>query len=158
MMEYFTYKKIKKHQTEKKAKDGEQTPVISEEDEHFLTRVISAEGTPPPLPERPQFGAEAGDSTNNHAQMVVHDSNGTAEGNGTTEPVLDKEPTKNKGKGKEKENEKHTEKDSKKNSSRFSFLARTLTKKVCSHLNPNSSIHTDKPSTRTKKTSPPNQS
>ncbi|KAE9370693.1 hypothetical protein N431DRAFT_412312 [Stipitochalara longipes BDJ] len=131
MMEYFTYKKIKKHQAEKKAKDGEQTPVISEEDEHFLTRVISAEGTPPPLPERPQFGPEAGDSTNNQAQMVVHDGNGTAEGNGTTEPALDKQPTKDKGKEKEKEkeNEKHTEKDGKKTSSRFSFLARTLTKK-----------------------------
>ena len=99
-MEYFTYKKIKKHQAEKRAKDGEQTPVISEEDEHFLTRVISAEGTPPPLPERPQFGPEAGDSTNNQAQMVVHDGNGTAEGNGTTEPALDKQATKDKGKGK----------------------------------------------------------
>ncbi|PMD46536.1 hypothetical protein L207DRAFT_507449 [Hyaloscypha variabilis F] len=127
MMEYFTYKKIKKHQAEKRAKDGEQTPVISEEDEHFLTRVISAEGTPPPLPERPQFGPEAGDSTNNQAQMVVHDGNGPAEGNGTTEPALDKQATKDKGKG--KESEKHTEKDGKKTSSRFSFLARTLTKK-----------------------------
>jgi hypothetical protein len=42
MMEYFTYKKIKKNQAEKHAKEGSQTPVISEEDEHFLTRVISA--------------------------------------------------------------------------------------------------------------------
>ena len=129
-MEYFTYKKIKKHQAEKRAKDGEQTPVISEEDEHFLTRVISAEGAPPPLPDRPSFGPEAGDSTNNQAQMVVHDGNGTAqpEGNGTTEPVLDKEATKDKGKGKE------NEKPNNKKSNRFSFITRNLTKKVSSPL------------------------
>ena len=122
MMEYFTYKKVKKHQAEKRAEEGEQTPIISEEDEHFLTRVISAEGTPPPLPERPHFGPEAGDSTNNQAQMVVHD------GNGTTEHAVEKQATKENHKGKGKENEKH---DGKK-ASRFAFLARSLTKKVSS--------------------------
>ncbi|PMD25738.1 hypothetical protein NA56DRAFT_676886 [Hyaloscypha hepaticicola] len=132
MMEYFSYKKIKKHQAEKNAEEGVQSPVISEEDEHFLTRVISAEGTPPPLPDRPSFGPEAGDSTNNQAQMVVHDGNGTAqpEGNGTTEPVLDKEATKDKGKGKE------NEKPNNKKSHRFSFITRNLTKKKKDGLSP----------------------
>jgi hypothetical protein len=141
MMEYFTYKKIKKHQAEKNAKEGVQSPVISEEDEHFLTRVISAEGTPPPLPDRPSFGPEAGDSTNNQAQMVVHDGNGTAEpeGNGTTEPVLDKEPVKDKGKGKGKENEKSNAKKS----NRFSFITRSLTRKVRSPLYRRRSIPTN---------------
>ena len=122
MLEYFTYKKVKKHQAEKAARKGEQTPVINEEDENFLSRVISAEGTPPPLPDRPRFGPEAGDSTDNQAQMVIHDRNGA------TEPHLEKEKTKDKGKG--KENMRHGEKDGKKNSTRFSFLQRTFTKKV----------------------------
>jgi hypothetical protein len=141
MMEYFTYKKIKKHQTEKNAKEGVQSPVISEEDEHFLTRVISAEGTPPPLPDRPLFGPEVGDSTNNQAQMVVHDGNGTAEpeGNGATEPVLDKELPKDKGKGKENEKPNH------KKSNRFSFITRNLTKKVSSHLYRRHPIPTNTP-------------
>ncbi|KAH8745985.1 hypothetical protein BGZ57DRAFT_918052 [Hyaloscypha finlandica] len=134
MMEYFTYKKVKKHQTEKKAKDGEQTPVISKEDENFLTRVISAEGTPPPLPERPSFGPETGDSTNNQAQMVVHDGNGATEParNDTTKLAVEKQETKQKDKGKGKENEKHNDKKA----SRFSFLARSLTKKKKEDLNP----------------------
>jgi hypothetical protein len=128
MLEYFTDKKVKKHQTEKKAQAGVQTPVISEDDENFLGRIISAEGIPPPLPDRPRLGPEAGDSTNNDAQMVVHD------GNGTTEPDLDKEKTKDKGKG--KENEKPAGKDAKKTSSRFSFLHRSSNKKVSSTFGP----------------------
>jgi hypothetical protein len=154
MMEYFAYKKVKKHQAEKRAAEGEQTPIISEEDEHFLTRVISAEGTPPPLPERPRFGPEAGDSTNNQAQMVVHDGNGLTEsaGNGTTEPVIEKRETKIKDKGKGKENEKH---DGKK-ASRFVLLARSLTKKVSSFPGPNFSIPTNSP--RKRNTSLPKQS
>jgi hypothetical protein len=121
MLEYFTYKKVKKHQAEKHAKEGSQTPVINEEDEHFLTRVISAEGTPPPLPVRPQLGAEAGDSTNNKAQMVVHG------GDATSEPAHDGPKTQDKGKG--KETEKPTQKDAKK-ISRLSLLARTISKRV----------------------------
>lgn len=54
MLEYFTYKKVKKHQAEKKAEEQIQRPLITEEDENFLTRIVSAEGTPPPLPERPR--------------------------------------------------------------------------------------------------------
>jgi hypothetical protein len=154
MMEYFTYKKVKKHQTEKKAKDGEQTPVISKEDENFLTRVISVEGTPPPLPERPSFGPETGGSTNNQAQMVVHDGNGATEpaGNDTTKLAVEKQETKQKDNVKGKENEKHNDKKA----SRFSFLARSLTKKVSSCPGPNFSIPTNSP--RKKKTSTPNQS
>jgi hypothetical protein len=148
-MEYFTYKKAKKHQAEKKAKAGVQSPVISEEDENFLGRIISAEGTPPPLPERPRFGPEAGDSTNNHAQIVVHD------GNGTTEPPLDKENTKDKGKG--KENEKHAEKDAKPKSSRFSFLRRSSAKKVSSYSR-SQALNSQLTRSRTRKASPQNQS
>lgn len=144
-MEYFTHKKIKKHQAEKRAKEGVQSPVLSEEDENFLGRVISAEGTPPPLPERPRFGPEAGDSTNNEAQMVVHD------GNGTTEAPRDKNTTKDKGKG--KENEKH---NGKKTSSRFSFLHRSGTKKVSS--SPGRSFSIQANNSRIRTISPPNQS
>ncbi|PQE22837.1 ring-like domain-containing protein [Rutstroemia sp. NJR-2017a BBW] len=69
MLEYFTYKKVKKHRDENRASasntptattpstpaphfDNPASPVLTEEDEHFLHRFISAEGTPPPLPER----------------------------------------------------------------------------------------------------------
>lgn len=111
MLEYFTYKKLKKHQAEKKGKASAPTtpsvpaPVITAEDEHFLERIISAEGPPPPLPERPRHEElpEAGDSTGNAAQVVVHDK-------------------KDKGKG--KENERPAVK-----TNRFSFLHRNGTKK-----------------------------
>jgi len=131
MLEYFSYKKIKKHQAERKSaastpsaepssKAAEtkkteaavqtppahvQSPILSEEDAYFLERVVSAEGTPPPLPTRPPHEdlPEAGDSTGNTAQVVVSD------------------------KGKGKENEKPVDKKK----SRFSFLNRSGTKKVC---------------------------
>jgi hypothetical protein len=112
MLEYFTYKKVKKHQAEKKAERGVQTPILNEEDENFLERVISAEGTPPPLPERPhEVGPEAGDLTGNDSQIVAHNGG----------PV--DEEHKGKGKGNEKP------KDTKK-SSRFSILSRVGTKKA----------------------------
>ncbi|KAG9231690.1 hypothetical protein BJ875DRAFT_468726 [Amylocarpus encephaloides] len=83
MLEYFTYKKVKKHQHEKKPRGkGRETlvqtppPLLNEEDERFLERIMSAEGTPPPLPARPTLGAEAGDVTGNVSQMVVHDKEG----------------------------------------------------------------------------------
>ncbi len=121
-MEYFAYKKVKKHQAEKKAEAGLQSPLLTEEDEHFLQRVVSAEGTPPPLPERPHgLGREAGDSSGNAAQMVVHDSNTTAEEG-------HRRSSKDKGKG--KENEQDAEKEEKK-PGRFAFLRRAGTKKVC---------------------------
>ena len=115
MLEYFSYKKIKKHQAEKKAETGVQTPILNKEDENFLERVISAEGTPPPLPERPHgVGPEAGDSTGNDSQMVAHNGG----------PFDEKH--KDKGKGKENEKPKDTKK-----SNRFSFLSRAGTKKAC---------------------------
>lgn len=115
MLEYFTYKKVKKHQAEKRAKEETQSPLLDEEDERFLTRIVSAEGTPPPLPERPHgLGVEAGDSTGNKSQMVVHDGR------------EDENHHKDKGKGKESEK---PDRDPKK-SNRFSFLRRSGTKKV----------------------------
>lgn len=146
MLEYFSYKKIKKHQAEKKAStpstpshvekekekhhsppaSPEPTPLLSEEDVNFLTRVVSAEGTPPPLPERPlDWMPEAGNSTNNDAQMVVHDRNDIAAEEDTT-----KRNKQDKGKG--KETEKVEDKDAKK-AGRFSFITRSLTKKVCTN-------------------------
>ena|SRR6187402_1495849 len=132
MMEYFTYKKVKKHQAEKKAQAGLQSPLLNEEDANFLTRIVSAEGTPPPLPERPHgLPSEAGDSIGNNAQLVVHDGNDTVP---MEEPEEHKH--KDKGKGKGKGNEKPTEKDGKKPTlaSRFAFLHRSGTKKVFSSL------------------------
>ncbi|KAG4423847.1 hypothetical protein IFR04_002992 [Cadophora malorum] len=118
MMEYFAYKKVKKHQAEKKAAEGKQSPLLDEKDETFLRRVISAEGTPPPLPARPQDLAEAGNFSGNASQMVVHDGNTVAE-------EEHRRSLKDKGKGKEKE---HVEVEAKK-PGRFSFLSRVGTKK-----------------------------
>lgn len=113
MLEYFTYKKVKKHQADKLEKG--QTPVLDEEDEHFLKRVISAEGTPPPLPERPSWqGTEAGDASRNRNQIAVRDGS------------EDKSGGDHVNKGKSKENEKTEQK-----TKRMSFLQRTFTKKVC---------------------------
>lgn len=121
-MEYFTYKNVKKHQAEKRARERKQEPVLNEEDENFLERIVSAEGTPPPLPQRPSWsGVEAGDSQNK-SQMTVHDGR-----------VDDSNDHKHKDKGKGKEN-KENEKDAKK-TSRFSFLNRSGTKKACPILN-----------------------
>lgn len=121
MLEYFTYKNIKKHRDDKRAEIQVQTPLLNDEDEHFLERIVSAESTPPPLPERPHgLGPEAGDPTGNTSQMVVHDGEAQAQ----EENIL---PDK-KGKGKEKEHTRTAEKDKKK-ASRFSFL-RKASKKV----------------------------
>lgn len=50
-------------------------PLINPEDENFLGRVISAEGTPPPLPDRPAWitNPVVGDSKANNSQMVILD-------------------------------------------------------------------------------------
>jgi hypothetical protein len=117
MLEYFTYKKVKKHQAEKRAQAETQSPLLDDEDERFLTRIVSAEGTPPPLPERPHgLGVEAGDSAGNASQMVVHD--GREDGH--------HHDHKDKGKVREEE------KPEAKKSNRFSFLRRSSTKKVIS--------------------------
>jgi hypothetical protein len=115
MPEYFTLKKAKKHQAEKLAVADVQSPVLTEEDENFLERIVSAEGTPPPLPERPHvLNPEAGDSTDNAAQMVVHDEPGTK-----ADAKTEDKAEKHRGKGKEKVKDKD-----KKKSNRFSFLHR----------------------------------
>ena len=122
MMEYFAVKKLRKHQAEKRAQAGVQSPVLDQEDEKFLQRIVSAEGTPPPLPERPHgLGMEAGDPTGNTSQMVVHD------GSGVAQETEKQDNHKDKGKGKEKDGKK---------SNRLSFIQRTFTKKVMSSLRP----------------------
>ncbi|KAI9050552.1 hypothetical protein LZ554_005713 [Drepanopeziza brunnea f. sp. 'monogermtubi'] len=132
MLEYFTSKKVKKHEAEKKAEAGLLSPLISEEDEHFLERIVSAEGTPPPLPERPRaLGPEAGDSTGNAAQVVVHEGNDTAE---------EEKRRSSKDKGKGKEIEKDAEKEKK--PGRFSFLHRSGTKKNKDALKADSTVVT----------------
>jgi hypothetical protein len=69
MLEYFTHKKIKRHQ-EKTPKSEE--PVLNQEDQDFLHRITSqVEGTPPPLPERTQDLPIAGEATGNDAQLVL---------------------------------------------------------------------------------------
>jgi hypothetical protein len=137
MLEYSTYKKAKKHQAEKRAKAEVQSPVLTEEDENFLGRIVSAEGTPPALPERPHvLNPEAGDPTNNDAQMVVHDEPGTkaeAEGQTKTEEKAEKHRGKGKGKGKENVQDKD-----KKKSHRFSFLHRS--KKPDDSLKPTTDV------------------
>ena len=66
-MEYFSYKKAKKHQD---TAEKSEAPVLNDEDEAFLQRITS-EGTPPPLPERPQDLAEAGSTRGNDAQVAL---------------------------------------------------------------------------------------
>jgi len=114
MLEYFTYKKVKKHQVEKKAHENKQLPLLDEDDERFLTRVVSAESTPPPLPERP-YGlvVEAGNSS----QAVVHDG-----GDSSVKDNDIEKPNKNA-----------------KKANRFSFLLRHGTKKD-KNLTPNKVI------------------
>ncbi|KAI9843598.1 MAG: hypothetical protein M1838_002530 [Thelocarpon superellum] len=71
MLEYFTYKKVKKHRQEKAARANSpapQKPVLSPTDEQFLQRVVSEDEPPPPLPERPPV-LVAGDPTDNDQQV-----------------------------------------------------------------------------------------
>jgi len=80
MLEYFTYKKVKKHQAEKRARESSQSrkakPVLSAEDESFLQRIVS-EGTPPPLPERPiALNPEIVIDTENGAQLESSNGKG----------------------------------------------------------------------------------
>ena len=71
MLEYFTYKKIKKHKEEKarekkatedlireqkgKAPEEPRNVVLAPDDESFLEALISADGPAPPLPPRPEL-------------------------------------------------------------------------------------------------------
>jgi hypothetical protein len=133
MLEYFTHKKVKKHQAEKRSgsHSHEPSPLLDDDDEHFLKRVISAEGTPPPLPERPHgLGVEAGDYSENASQMVVHDGRPSND----TRTSSEGHHRHHKDKGKGKEQEKDSEKSEAKKSNRLSFLQRTFTKKVSSPI------------------------
>lgn len=126
MMEYFTYKKIKKHQAEKKAKEGEQTPVLKQEDEDFLQRIVSAEGTPPPLPERPVILNPEILEPGIDAQLAADkDSPAGEKPKASVERSRSKGKDKNKDKGKGKEKEKSDEKDGKK-PSRWSTVYRKV--------------------------------
>jgi hypothetical protein len=137
MLEYFTHKKAKKDQVETKASQtqvrtpspGGPSPLLNEEDVNFLERIVSAEGTPPPLPDRPDgwvsgVGMEAGDSTGNQAQILTRGGNLTAPEQTPEHHHL----WHNKGKG--KENESASQDTAEKKPGRLTLLARSLTKKV----------------------------
>jgi hypothetical protein len=133
MQEHFLYKKVKKHQAEKRAEAQVQSPVLTEEDENFLERIVSAEGTPPALPERPRvLNPEAGDPTNNDEQMTVYNEPGTKPETKPEAKAVEK-AGKHKGKGKENVNDKD-----KKKSNRFSFLRRS--KKSNDGLKPTTNV------------------
>lgn len=66
-MEYFNLKKAKHHQNHAETAEA---PVLNDEDEAFLQRITS-EGTPPPLPVRPQDLAVAGETKGNDAQIAL---------------------------------------------------------------------------------------
>lgn len=113
MLEYFNLKKLKRHQAEKHAKDENapepiQSPVLSEEDEHFLERMVSEEGPAPPLPERPHFlnpeiATEAGDSTSNDAQVAVRgDPTAEVKSHESNDDIRKSENISDKGKKKSK--------------------------------------------------------
>lgn len=106
-MEYFHINKLRKpHDHQEKS----EAPVLSEEDEAFLHRIAS-EGTPPPLPERPQDLPVAGETIGNNAQIALFndaqniplpDVPDTPDENVSTEGEKS-----GKGKEKEKETTKH---------------------------------------------------
>jgi hypothetical protein len=137
MLEYFTYKKYKKHEEKKHSRepsrehherrDGPEaatssrraerteagSPVLSEDDENFLRRVVSEEGTPPPMPPRPvvlneaelQRGidSEPYDTTTGHEHHRRSRSFSKDHG---LEQTATRTSTKSKDKGKGKENVK----------------------------------------------------
>jgi hypothetical protein len=71
MLEYFAYKKLKRHRDHP---DRPDTPILNEADEQYLQRIISEpEGPRPPLPARPQDLPEAGDASTNNMQVTVMD-------------------------------------------------------------------------------------
>ena len=129
-MEYFSFKKAKRHQDKTPPSD---TPVLDHEDEAFLKRITTqVEGTPPALPNRPLDGLSvAGDPTDNDQQLVLADEAReiplpdapfTPEGvkPETDVPREAADDGKTKGKGKEKERSKS--RDGTKD--RWSFLRR----------------------------------
>ncbi|KAI9821402.1 MAG: hypothetical protein M1832_003409 [Thelocarpon impressellum] len=133
MLEYFGYKKIKKHQqakheksekqeTDKKERDSAATlvtpsPVLSPKDEEFLEAIVDDEAPAPPLPTRPVL--ETGDPAGNDQQVVLVGTEADEAERSLEEPVQ-----KSKGKSRA-DSEGHT----RKKSNRFSFLHRSGTKK-----------------------------
>lgn len=118
MMEYFHFRKPKTH------KDHAEKPealVLSDEDEAFLHR-IALEGTPPPLPERPQNLSVAGESVGNDAQIALMDGAQNIplpDVPDTPDGILPSVESEETGKGKEKEVVTHSKKPF-----RWSFLRR----------------------------------
>lgn len=117
-MEYFSFRKPKPHHDH--AEDSV-APVLSDEDEAFLHRIAS-EGTPPPLPERPQDLSVAGESNGNNAQIAI--MNGAQniplpDVPDTPDGILASMEDQEDGKGKEKETVKHS-----KSPFKWSFLRR----------------------------------
>lgn len=148
MLEYFSYKKYKKNQSEKNlakaspkptpttsplsepievADNTEPSPVLNEDDENFLQRIVSEEGPAPPLPARPSLNEVVHESANDTNE-------GTGEKTAAVEGVKEEKEDKKteeeekaeaktdvKGKGKAKETD---EKESKWTtvSNRLSFL------------------------------------
>lgn len=107
MMEYFTFRKPKLHHD---PAENPEAPVLSDEDEAFLHRIAS-EGTPPPLPERPQDLSVAGEPSGNNAQIAL--MNGAQniplpDVPDTPDGILASAEDQEDGKGKEKETVKHS--------------------------------------------------
>lgn len=76
MLDYFTSKKGKvKALAKVEKKDRKPSiPLLSPDDEAFLHHIETQdEGSPPPLPHRPQDLPISGETTDNNAQLVVHD-------------------------------------------------------------------------------------
>ena len=81
MLDYFTAKKDKAkakaytHVAEQSRKQS--LPILTSDDEAFLHHITTQdEGTPPPLPERPQDLPVTGEATHNTSQLVVSDAAG----------------------------------------------------------------------------------
>ncbi|KAF7867340.1 hypothetical protein EAF04_005423 [Stromatinia cepivora] len=183
MLEYFTYKKVKKHQAEKKGsasnfntplaspepvspaassrprplntvrspsaelrREGA-SPILNEEDEYFLHRFISAEGTPPPLPQRRPtlplrpsergiegigMRDEAGEWRDNELQMILReDGEGETVGRDKEEKVRGKGKIGNEGEKIDDNSEKAANKWK-----RLSFLHRGKKEKDAKDKNP----------------------
>lgn len=107
MMEYFSFRKAKLHSD---LAEKSEAPVLSDEDEAFLHRIAS-EGTPPPLPERPQKLSVAGESSGNDAQIALMNSAQNIplpDVPDTPDGILASAEDQEDGKGKEKETLKHS--------------------------------------------------
>ena len=138
MLEYFTYKKVKKHQQEKHGHHhDDQTiqppaPILTPNDEAFLQRITSEDDPAASLPTRP-LGSVAGDTVGNEQQVALTGATESAEYGSDVRGVSD-ESSHGKLKGKATE-------PSQKRSHRFSFLQRSGTKKVTFSFASPSNIH-----------------